>query len=110
MTLAATTPDDLPAKAGDLARSNPHIWRAYADLGQACANAGPLDASQQRLVKIALALAAGAEGAAHSHVRRAVEQGIDPAAIRQIALLAIPMLGFATGMRMLSWVEDITGT
>jgi alkylhydroperoxidase/carboxymuconolactone decarboxylase family protein YurZ len=108
MTTPLTLPDDLPAKAGDLARSNPDIWRAYTDLGRECAAAGPLDASQQRLVKIALALAGGSEGAAHSHVRRGIEQGLDPAAIKQIALLAIPMLGFSNGMRMLSWVEDIT--
>lgn len=102
------SPVELPAKAGELAQTHPLIWEAYAGLGRACAQAGPLDATAQRLVKIALALAAGSEGAAHSHVRRALDEGHDAATLKQIALLAIPMLGFASGMRMLSWIEDVT--
>lgn len=108
MSKQTPSPPQLPAKAGELAQRNPDIWEAYAELGRACAQAGPLDASAQRLVKIALALAAGSEGAAHSHVRRALDEGHDAAALKQIALLAIPMLGFASGMRMLSWIEDVT--
>jgi alkylhydroperoxidase/carboxymuconolactone decarboxylase family protein YurZ len=110
MSKTTNTAELLPAKAGELARSHPDIWQAYADLGRCCAVAGPLDQGVQRLVKIALALAAGSEGAAHSHVRRALDEGHDAAALKQIALLAIPMLGFASGMRMLSWIEDVTGT
>lgn len=108
MSNHTSSPAQLPAKAGELAQTNPDIWEAYAELGRACAHSGPLDASAQRLVKIALALAAGSEGAAHSHVRRALDEGHDAAALKQIALLAIPMLGFASGMRMLSWIEDVT--
>lgn len=108
MSKTSTTPEQLPAKAGELAQNHPEIWRAYAELGRVCAEAGPLDASMQRLIKIALALAAGSEGAAHSHLRRALAEGHDSAALKQIAFLAIPMLGFAGGMRMLSWIEDVT--
>ncbi|NJL50381.1 MAG: carboxymuconolactone decarboxylase family protein [Blastochloris sp.] len=108
MTADHDAPEHLPAKAGELARSHPDIWKAYAALGSACASAGPLDAAQQRLVKLALALGAASEGAAHSHTRRAMAEGHDPAILKQIALLAIPMLGFANGMRMLSWIEDVT--
>lgn len=109
MNASDDLPMELPAKAGDFARSHPEIWRAYAELGGVCGRAGSLDAKQQRLIKIALALAAGSEGATHSHVRRALGEGHDPAAIKQIALLAMPMLGFANAMRMMTWVEDVTG-
>lgn len=108
MTRPSTSLTELPAKAGELVQAHPEVWEAYANLGRACAQAGPLDAMAQRLVKIALALAAGSEGAAHSHVRRALDEGHDAAALKQIALLAIPMLGFASGMRMMSWIEDVT--
>jgi alkylhydroperoxidase/carboxymuconolactone decarboxylase family protein YurZ len=101
-------PPHLPARAGALAREHPDIWQAYATLGAACAAAGPLDAAGQRLVKLALATAAGLEGAVHSHARRGLAEGIDPRALEQVALLAVPSIGFAAAMRALSWIEDVT--
>ena len=100
----------LPARAGALANAHPDIWRAYATLGAACAAAGPLDAGTQRLVKLALAAAAGLEGAVHSHARRGLAEGLDPRALEQVALLAVPSLGFASAMRALSWIDDVTRT
>lgn len=106
-----TQSDDLPhlpARAGALAREHPEIWRAYAALGESCAAAGPMDAGGQRLVKLALATAAGLEGAVHSHARRGLAEGLDPRVLEQVALLAIPSIGFAAAMRALSWIEDVT--
>ncbi|MGQ5701232.1 carboxymuconolactone decarboxylase family protein [Sandaracinobacteroides sp. A072] len=99
----------LPARAGKLVRDHPAIWEAYESLGEACAAAGPLDAATQRLVKLALAAAAGSEGAVHSHARRGLAEGLDPKALEQVALLAVPTLGFSAAMRALSWIEDVTG-
>ncbi|WP_168713240.1 carboxymuconolactone decarboxylase family protein [Cochlodiniinecator piscidefendens] len=61
---------------------------AYCDLGKACANAGPLSDRERRLVKLALAIGAALEGAIHSHTRRARAEGIENAALDQVALLA----------------------
>lgn len=109
MTSTSPTGDEhLPAMAGDIAGSHPDIWAAYAALGKACSAAGPLEAATQRLVKLALAMGADSEGAVHSHVRRALAEGMPPEALRHVALLAIPTLGFPAAMRVLSWVEDIT--
>lgn len=102
------TDTDLPAAAGEVAQAYPEIWRAFAALGAACADAGPIDGQAQRLVKLALAMGAASEGGVHSHCRRALEEGVPPAALKQVALLAIPTLGFPRAVAALTWVEDIT--
>jgi alkylhydroperoxidase/carboxymuconolactone decarboxylase family protein YurZ len=104
----AEHPDELPSGAGDLARKYPAIWQAYSGLGEACADAGPIDGKARRLVKLALAIGALSEGAVHSHVRRALNEGISKEEIKHVALLAIPTLGFPQGVRVLTWIEDIT--
>ncbi len=101
-------PDELPSGAGDLARKYPAVWKAYAGLGEACTLAGPIDGNALRLVKLALAIGASSEGAVHSHVRRALSEGISKEELRHVALLAIPTLGFPYAVRMLTWIEDIT--
>jgi alkylhydroperoxidase/carboxymuconolactone decarboxylase family protein YurZ len=100
--------DKLPSAAGDVAQTYPDIWKAYSDLGEACANAGPLDQKTLRLVKLALAIGAASEGATHSHTRRALSAGIGKDELKQIAMLAIPTLGFPRAVAALTWIEDIT--
>lgn len=98
----------LPAAAGDVAKAYPELYRAYAALGDACAKAGPMDPQAQRLVKLALAIGAWSEGGVHSQCRRALEEGIPKEALKQVALLAIPTLGFPKSVAALTWVEDVT--
>jgi len=97
----------LPSGAGVLAERFPQIWESYADLGQRCAEAGPLDARTRHLVKIALAAGAGSEGAVHSHVRRGLAEGLTKEEIRHVALLAIPTLGLPGAVRSMTWMDDI---
>ena len=99
---------NLPAAAGNVAAAYPDIWEAYSSLGEACANSGPLDDKVRRLVKLALAIGAGSEGAVHSHARRALEEGMTAEEIKQVAMLAIPTLGFPRAIASLTWIEDIT--
>jgi alkylhydroperoxidase/carboxymuconolactone decarboxylase family protein YurZ len=101
--------EQLPSKAGDLASGYPAVWEAYSHLGQACAEAGPIQGPAQRLIKLALAIGANSEGAVHSHARRALEEGISARELKHVALLAIPTLGLPHAVRVLSWIEDITG-
>ena len=100
--------EDLPAAAGEVAKAYPELYRAYAALGSACAGAGPIEAQAQRLVKLALAIGAGSEGGVHSHCRRGLEEGIPKEALKQVALMAIPTLGFPRAVAALTWVEDVT--
>ena len=104
----AEAPEDLPSGASEIAQTYPAIWTAYAALGKACAEAGPLDERTRRLVKLALAVGALSEGTVHSHTRRALADGLAPEELKQVALLAIPTLGFPQGVKALTWIEDIT--
>lgn len=101
---------DLPSGAGEVAEQYPDVWQAYAALGKACADTGPLDARTRRLVKLALAIGVRSEGAVHSHTRRALQDGIEPEVLRQVAILAIPTLGLPAGVAALTWIEDLTNS
>lgn len=99
----------LPAAAGSIEERYPDLWRAYAVLGKACSEAGPLDARARRLVKLGLAIGAGSEGAVHSHVRRGLDEGLSKDEIEHAALLAVTTLGFPQAVKALSWIRDLTG-
>jgi len=99
--------DELPSTAGELADKYPEIWEQYSGLGEACSDAGPIDGETKRLVKLALAAGSESEGAVHSHVRRALDEGVDPDALRHVALLSIPTLGFPKAMATLTWIDDL---
>ena len=98
---------DLPTGAKRVADEFPAVWQAYQALGAASSEAGPLDDGQTRLIKLALAIGAGSEGAVHSHARRALAAGASRAELDQIAILAITTLGFPRAMAALSWIRDI---
>lgn len=100
--------DELPKAAATIANTYPGIWEAYQKLGEACSTGGPIEPETTRLVKLALAIGAASEGATHSHVRRALEEGIDAQVLKQVAMLAIPTLGFPRASAALTWIEDIT--
>lgn len=101
------TMTNLPDAYTRIRDSFPEIAEAYDALGDAAHQAGPLDDPSRQLVKLALAIGAGLEGATHAHTRRALEMGIEPAAIRHVALLSITTLGFPSAVRALTWVNDI---
>ena len=85
----------------------PDVWQAYDQLGATVHGAGPLDAKTRALIKLALAIGVSREGAVHAHVRKLVEMEVAPSEIRQVALLAIPTVGFPASMSALSWIDDI---
>ena len=98
----------LPASgAGRFANDYPDVWENYTALGKSVSEAGELDTRTRRLLKLALAVGAGSEGAVHSHARQAREEGMTDADIRQVVLLAITTLGFPAAMAAYSWVNDI---
>lgn len=98
--------ETLPANAGEFAERYPESWDAFTALGKAISEQGPLDGRSRRLVKIALAMAVGSEGATHSHVRRAVAEGISAEEIRHVALLGVTTLGFPQAVAAMSWADD----
>jgi alkylhydroperoxidase/carboxymuconolactone decarboxylase family protein YurZ len=86
----------------------PGLARAYEAYGRACHAAGPLDEKARLLVKLGIAIGSRQEGAVHAQVRKALEAGLHPDALRHAALLAMPTVGFPAAMAALSWIDDLT--
>ncbi|AXR82766.1 carboxymuconolactone decarboxylase family protein [Natrarchaeobaculum sulfurireducens] len=85
----------------------PDVWESYTDLGEACADAGPIDDETKRLVKLGLAVVAQSEGAVHAHVRRGLEEGVKPNALEQVAVLSLPTVDFPQAIAALSWITGL---
>jgi 4-carboxymuconolactone decarboxylase len=100
-------PNKLPGRYVQFQIRYPKLFQAYDALGNASAEAGPLDGERRALVKLAIAVGGQMEGAVHSHARRAIEAGCSAEEIRHVALLAVTTLGFPTMMKTLSWIDDV---
>lgn len=98
---------ELPQSYRQFQEQYADVWQAYDHLGAAVHAAGPLDEKTRGLVKLALALGAGREGAVHAHVRKLLEMGVAADEIRHVALLAIPTIGFPATMAGLTWLDDV---
>ena len=84
----------------------PNIVSAYEAMGEAVRDTGPLSEREVTLVKLALSIGSRLEGAAHAHTRRGIAIGIEPDALRQVAILSSPTLGFPPMMAAYSWVDE----
>jgi len=99
-------PNRLPQHPEAFRRKYPKVWKAFTALGDGCHEAGPLDERSRRLVKLALAIGAGLEGATHSATRNALAAGVDPEELQHVAVLGISTLGFPASMRAMTWIAD----
>ncbi|MCB8933409.1 MAG: carboxymuconolactone decarboxylase family protein [Fimbriimonadaceae bacterium] len=97
----------IPSRFLRFVERHPKVGEAYNALGEAVAEAGPLERKTQALVKLGIALGARMEGAVHSHVRKALEAGATPDEVRHAAILATTTVGFPNMMAGLSWVDDV---
>ncbi|NMB80460.1 MAG: carboxymuconolactone decarboxylase family protein [Ignavibacteria bacterium] len=100
----------LPKRFERFLKEYPEIAVAYESLGDAVHKQGPLDEKTRALIKIAIAAGSKMEGAVHAQVRKALKLKITKAEIRQVALLAIPTIGFPAAMAVMSWIDDILDT
>jgi 4-carboxymuconolactone decarboxylase len=89
-----------------LTRRHPQYIAAVEALGQAVRE-GPLDSRVLHLVQLAAAAAIRSEGAVHSHVRRALEEGVTQDEIRHALIALTTTIGFPNVTASLSWCEDI---
>jgi 4-carboxymuconolactone decarboxylase len=100
-----------PQSFEDFVRRYPKLGRAWDLLGEAAAEAGPLDAKTQRLVKLGLAIAAKQEGAVHSAVRKALAAGAAAEELEQVVALAASLIGMPATVMVFQWVkEEVAGT
>ena len=99
-------PKQLPKAVNQFRKRHPKVWKAFNELGEQCHEAGPLDEKSRRLVKLALSIGGGLEGATHSAVRNARKAGITPEEIDHVAVLAISTLGLPAATRAMTWISD----
>lgn len=97
----------LPSAYRRIGKEQPRLLEAYERFGEACAKAGPLDVKTIALVKLAISLGAGLEGAAHSHCRKALAAGWTADELMHVAHLCAPTIGFPPMMRNRGWVQDV---
>jgi alkylhydroperoxidase/carboxymuconolactone decarboxylase family protein YurZ len=97
----------LPTRFQDFSSRYPACAGAYEALAGASRKVAGYAPREAELIKLALAIGARLEGAAHSHARRALAAGVSPDELRGVALLAITTCGFPQAMIGLSWVEDV---
>jgi 4-carboxymuconolactone decarboxylase len=98
--------DKLPNAVNKFRKRHPEVWKAFNELGERCHEAGPLDEKSRRLVKLALSIGAGLEGATHSAVRNARKAGATLDEMEHVALLVISTLGFPAATRAMTWIAD----
>jgi 4-carboxymuconolactone decarboxylase len=99
----------LPGRYEQFRKQFPAVSRAYDDLSRRAAQAGPLEEKVVQLIKLAMSVASGNEGAVHSHARRALEAGASSEELRHVGLLSLTTLGFPRMMMGLAWIDDVTG-
>lgn len=95
-----------PVRVEAFGAQYPEVYSAFKALGEACHAAGPLDEKTRKLVKVAISIGAGLEGATHSAVRRARESGVSEAELEHVAVLGVTTLGWPAAFRALTWVRD----
>src|SRR5258708_26507933 len=100
-------PRQIPKPVEELWKRYPTVWKVLNELGSRCHEAGPLDEKTRRLIKLALSIGAGLEGATHSALRNARKAGITADEINHVALLAITTLGLPAATRAMTWIGDL---
>ena len=85
----------------------PDVAVAYEALAGRSAQAGPLDAAGVALVKVAVSVGQRSWRGVHAHARKALEAGVAPEVLRQVAVVALPTLGLHAGLDALRWIEEV---
>ena len=98
--------ETLPSSISSFEKKHPVVWGAFAKLGEACHDNGPLDEKSRRLVKLAMAIAFRHEGAVHSATRNALKSGVTREEIEHVAILAITTIGWPSAYAAMTWIED----
>lgn len=96
-----------PSHYENIRNRYPDFVAAVEGLGKTVKAAGPLDRREAELVQLAAAVAIRSEGAVHSHVKRALENGASREQVEHAILLLASTVGFPTVMAALSWASDV---
>ena len=83
------------------------VMENHRQFGKTLREAGPINEKDANLIQLGAAAAIKAEGAVHSHVRRALEAGATPEEIYHAVILLTSTIGFPAVAATLSWVKEI---
>ncbi len=93
-----------PDTFSEFSREFPALTEAWA-LIRVAGEQGPLDAKAQRLVKLAIAVGTGRDGAISSAVRKGLASGVTAEEIDQVLALAAGTVGFPATVAAYSTVR-----
>ncbi len=96
----------LPKPHQQFKAEYPAVAEAYSNLGEALAQAGPLDGKTRELIKLGIAAANKAESAVKSHAHRALEAGATVEEVEHAILLSLTNLGLPAMMAALRWARS----
>lgn len=99
--------EHLPEVYTTFRTAHPSVAVALDELGSAVDEAGPLDPKTMRLVKLSIAVGAGAEGAVRSNVRKALYAGATPDEIHHVSLAAVTTIGFPAAIAAIGWIDQV---
>lgn len=99
--------DHLPSVYVQFLERFPEIAEAQGALARTVRETNPFDERTDRLIKLALAIGAEAQGAVRSNVRKALRHGATVDEVRAVALAAITTCGFPTSIAALGWIEEV---
>ena len=99
--------DKKPRFYATLKQRFPRYIAAVESLGEAVAEAGPLDEKSLQLIQLGAAAASRSQGAVHSHTRRAIKAGCSPEEIHHALIALTSTIGFPNVTAALSWVDDL---
>jgi len=97
----------LPEVYREFTERYPDVAAAQGELARTVDGSTPFDERTTRLLKLALAVGAEADGAVRSNVRKSLAQGVPEDELRAVTLLAITTCGFPTAIAGLRWVEEV---
>lgn len=98
--------DYLPFPYERFKKEFPEIEKAFEKLANLCHASGPLDERTRRLIKLAIAIGSGSQGAIKSHTRRAITMGVSPEEIQHVVLLSLTTIGFPKMIASLNWINE----
>lgn len=98
--------NELPENHTRIRSRFPEMADAIDQLGKVVHEEGPIDRKTAHLIQLAAAVSIHSEGAAKSHVRRALDEGASEDEIYHSILLLTSTIGFPTMSAALSWVDD----
>jgi 4-carboxymuconolactone decarboxylase len=85
----------------------PEVMDALDGFAQTARGAGPLDEREQHVANLGIAVGCSSEGGVRSHTRKALGAGVEPDAIRQVAVLAISTAGYPAAIAAYKWINEV---